>query len=254
MDAMSVESPNWRTDLYNKYYGAADKNTELSADEQALLEQIRQNGTVIRAVADPDDNPYSWATDGRAQGIAVDLFKATAERLGLQYEIVPVQTRQDYLDVLNAGTVGVWMDVDFRYEDNGPTKYRITDPYMDTTVSVLRSRDFSGRPQKLAVVDYNASVKELLAQNWSDVEVRQVSGTDEAVRLIHTGEVDGTLMLTYTAQRIATDDVQNSLQADILPGATLQLQMGVNANDDRNFFSKMSHDIRTPLNVVLSMT
>lgn len=127
MDAMSVESPNWRTDLYNKYYGTADKNTELSADEQALLEQMRQNGTVIRAVADPDDNPYSWATDGRAQGIAVDLFKATADRLGLQYEIVPVQTRQDYLDVLNAGTVDVWMDVDYRYEDNGPTKYRITD-------------------------------------------------------------------------------------------------------------------------------
>ena len=236
MDALSVESPNWRTDLYNKYYGAADKNTDLSDSEQALLAQMRDNGTVIRAVADPDDNPYSWVDDGQAKGMAVDLFKATADRLGLKYEIVPVSTRQEYLDALDAGAVDVWMDVDYRYEEGSGAKYRITDPYMDTTVSVLRSRDSSGRAQKLAVVDYNATVKELLAENWSDVEVVQVNSTDECVSLIRSGQVDGALMLTYTAQRLAKDDLQNTLQADILPGATLQLRMGVNANDNRDFY------------------
>lgn len=236
MDAMSVESPNWRTDLYNEYYGAADKNTELTASEEALLNQLREQGTVVRGVMDPDDNPFSWYEDNQARGIAADMFRKTAERLGLACEIVPVKTRQEYLDALASGAIDVWMDIDYNYEDQGDVKYRTTDPYMESTVSLLRSRDSSGRPNKIAVVDYNSSVRELLAQNWSDVEVVQADSTDECVSLIRSGQVDGALMLTYVAQRIARDDLQNTLQTSILPGAKLQLRMGVAATADRDFF------------------
>lgn len=100
--------------------------------------------------------------------------------------------------------------------------------------------------------------------------------------------------MSYTAQRLAREDIQNRLRVDIVPGALLELKMGVSASIDyrfyglwskalanvaetsgteiadelaaalekaeeateakQNFFSKMSHDIRTPLNVVLGMT
>lgn len=236
MDALSVESPNWRTDLYNKYYGAADKNTEFTAAEQALLDQLREQGTVVRGVMDPDDNPYSWYEDDQARGIAADMFRKTAERLGLQCEIVPVSTRQEYLDALASGAIDVWMDIDYNYEDQGDVKYRTTDPYMESTVSALRSRDSSGKMQKVAVVDYNATVREVLAENWPDIEVVQADSTDECVKLVRSGEVDAALMLTYVAQRIARDDLQNSLQTSILPGVRLQLRMGVAATADRNFF------------------
>lgn len=37
IDQMNIESPNWRTDLYNQYYGSQNSNTELTAAEKALL-------------------------------------------------------------------------------------------------------------------------------------------------------------------------------------------------------------------------
>ena len=58
--AMSIETPNWRVELYNKYYGATEHNTEFTASQRALLKQMQQNGTVIRATTDPDNAPYSW--------------------------------------------------------------------------------------------------------------------------------------------------------------------------------------------------
>lgn len=42
--------------------------------------------------------------------------------------------------------------------------------------------------------------------------------------------------MTYTAQRLARDDLQNRLREDIVPGAVLELSMGVNANDSTHFY------------------
>ena len=32
---MNVETPNWRSDLYNKYYGSVEVNTDYTAEEKA---------------------------------------------------------------------------------------------------------------------------------------------------------------------------------------------------------------------------
>ena len=237
IDAMNVETPNWRTDLFNKYYGAADKNTELTASEQAMLDNLRSQGAVIRGVMDPDGNPYSWYEDGQARGIAADLFRACARELGLDCEIVPVSTRQEYFELLNSGAVDVWIDLENGYEDggDGETAYRVTDPYLETTVSTLRLRD-SGPIEKIAVVDYDSSMKEIVADNWPTAEVFEAADTQACVDGVESGDYDAALLMTYTAQNLRKSYYQNNLQVDIVPGATLELRMGVNANDDRDFY------------------
>lgn len=39
-DAMNIDNPNWRVELYNKYHGADGHNTEFTAEESALLAQM----------------------------------------------------------------------------------------------------------------------------------------------------------------------------------------------------------------------
>ncbi len=107
IDAMNVETPNWRTELYNKYYGSQELNTELTDDEKALLEELQENNTVIRAVMNPDRGPYSWYRKGEAQGISADIFKAVADELDIKYEIVPVADRDEYWKVLESGDVDI---------------------------------------------------------------------------------------------------------------------------------------------------
>ena len=99
IDAMNIETPNWRTDLYNKYYGSEYQNTELTRAEQQFLKQLQADGTVIRAVMNPTEAPYSWYEDGQARGIAADIFRKTAEEMGLDFEIVPVATISVYMGV-----------------------------------------------------------------------------------------------------------------------------------------------------------
>ena len=235
IDAMNVETPNWRTDLYNKYYGSADKNVELTESEQVLLDQMRANGTVVRGVMSPDGNPYSWYENGEAKGIAADIFRACAQELGLDCEIVPVQTREEYLEAIESGAVDVFMDVKGSYNADG-ADYRLTDPYISTSVSLLRESYASGPVEKLAVVDKSSTVREIAAKNWPNAEIVTIGDTKASVRAVESGEVDAALLMTYTAQNLRSTDMQNSLQVDIVPGASLDLKMGVNAQDDRDFY------------------
>lgn len=236
IDAMNVETPNWREDLYNKYYGSQDYNTTFTDAERELLSEMQQNGTVVRAVMDPDGAPYSWYEDGEAKGIAADIFRDTAERLGLKYEIVNVDTRDEYIDVLESGYVDIWMDVDCYYEDNNSHRYKITEPYLTTTVSLLKSRSSTGKINRIAVIDNNISAKEIISSNWPEAEIILMKDTSECVRNIIYGNVDAALLMTYTAQKLRRNDVQNRLVADIVPGCSLPLRMGINSDDDVRFY------------------
>ncbi len=107
IDSMNVETPNWRTELYNKYYGSEENHYDLTEEEQALLEELRQSGEPIRAVMNPNASPYSWYENGEAHGIAADIFRAAAEKLNLPYEIVPVSSKEEYEQAVSSGSVDI---------------------------------------------------------------------------------------------------------------------------------------------------
>ena len=238
IDEMNIESPNWRDDLYNQYYGSQDSNTELTSDEKALLKQMQADHTTVRAVMNPDNNPYSWyGENGRGHGITADLFTETAKALGLDYEIVPVSSRKEYQEVLESGKVDVCIDIDSYYADEGEYKYKLTDPYLTTTVSVLKRRGASGKMNRIGVLEDNLAMKEIIASAWPNAEVVLLSNTEECVEEIVSEELDGALLMSYTAQKAARDDIQNRLSVEIVPGMTLGLKMGINHKSSHEFVS-----------------
>ena len=236
IDSMNVDTPNWRVELYNKYYGSQNLNTELTDDEKALLTKMQENKVVIRGVMNPDGNPYSWYEAGKACGIAADIFKATAKKLNLKYEIVSVDDRAAYEKLLDSGKIDIWMDLSSYYQDEAAYQYKITDPYLTTAVSVLRQRGNSGKIQKIAVIGDNISMNEIISSTWPEAEIVKVESTKQCIMEIVNGDVDGALLMSYTAQKLSRDDSQNRLNAEIVPGATINLQMGVNAKDDYHFY------------------
>ena len=90
--------------------------------------------------------------------------------------------------------------------------------------------------QKIAVLENNSSTRSVIEQNWPGVEILVLNSLEECTREILHGRVDGALLMTYEAQRLSQQDVQNQLNVDIVPGMTLEVQMGVNARDNVLFF------------------
>ena len=237
MDEMNVETPNWRSDLYNKYYGSPSKNDDLTAEEQAYLERLQANGTVLRAVMDPDGMPYSWYEDGEAHGIVADIFTETARRLGLETEIVPVATRAEYDELLRSGGVDIWLDMTSTYEDEDSFIYKLTDPYLTSTVSLLQRADSSGSHVKtIALLEDNITVRGIAEARWPDAELVVVDSLEQCSRDVLNGKVDGALLMTYTAQQVRQNDPFNRLQANIVPSASIELRMGVSSQASYLFY------------------
>ena len=236
IDAMNVETPNWRTELYNEYYGSPSKNDEFSAEEDQYLASLQRGNAVIRAVMNPDGAPYSWYDGTEAHGIAADLFIETAKRLGLDYEIVPVASKAEYEKALSSGDIDIWMDIS-SYEDEGDCIYKLTDPYLTTTVSLLQRSDKTGRAQKIAILQDNIAVRSIAQTTWPNAELVEEDSLEQCMQDVLSDRVDAALLKTYTAQQLAQKDSLNRLRASIVPGASVQMYMGVNAQDSYLFYN-----------------
>ena len=239
IDCMNVETPNWRTELYTKYYGSAENDPELTAEEQAVLKKLQESGEPIRVAMNPDAVPYSWYEDGEAKGIVADIFKATAEQLRLTYEFVPVSDKEEYEKLLASGDVDIWLDMDGCYEDEAENfnKYKITEPYLTTTMSVLRTRGASEKIETLVANDDHITIREIFSDVWPEGKLTIVDSAEKCRQQVLSGKADAALLMSYTAQRLAREDLQNRLRVDIVPGAVMELRMGVNANDSHYFYS-----------------
>jgi len=236
IDIMNIEMPNWRSDLYNLYYGSQSYTTKFTAEEEAFLEKMRSDGTVIRGVMNPDRNPYSWYENGEAKGIVADIFAATAKELGLDYEIVPVSSQDEYKELITSGQVDVWMDMDSYYDDQGDYKYIITEPYLTTSVSVIHRRGNSGHIDSIGITEYNLAIQEIIDKTWPEADIVLYDSEKRCSEALINYEIDGVLMRSYSAQKLARDDTQNRLSVDIVPGADINIKMGINSKDNRYFY------------------
>lgn len=93
----------------------------------------------------------------------------------------------------------------------------------------MRRRGALGKLQRIAVIDDSVTVKEILNNEWP-------KDTDECVQRLVNENVDGALLMTYTAQKLARDDTQNRLRVEVVPGASMSLRMGVLSEVDRSFY------------------
>lgn len=236
IDAMNVETPNWRTELYNKYYGSPAKNNEYTKEEQKLLQKMQEENTVIRAVVNPDRKPYAWYEDGQVEGILVDVFQTVATKLGLSVTFLPVTSADEYRQAIADGEADVWVDVADPSTAQNEGIYKITDSYLTTTVSVMQRSDNAAKLNRLVVVGDNIAIKRIINDAWPQAEVTELETTQECKDAVLNGQADGAVLMTYMAQRIRQDDDRNRLRVDIVPGATVDLYMGVNATTTDAFY------------------
>ncbi|WP_420391675.1 ion channel [Acuticoccus sp.] len=98
---------------------------------------LGQDGPVV--VGAPDRPPFAFTgSDGAWQGIAIDLWRMSAEELGLAYEIVPLEA--DGAGALGGGTVDVALAVDATAEGEASADYLM--PFYTATLAVASEREF----------------------------------------------------------------------------------------------------------------
>ena len=85
---------------------------------------------------------------------------------------------------------------------------------------------------RIGVLEDTIAMKEIISSVWPNAETVLMTGTEQCVQGIMNEKIDGALLMSYTAQKLARDDTQNRFSVDIVSGSTLGIKMGINSELD----------------------
>ncbi len=238
INEMDFHDPNWRDSLHETYYATdQDGSIIMNAGERAFLEEHRASGVPLRLLMNPDRLPYAYFQDGQAKGILPAVFDVLAQRLGLQYEFVPVADRDAYYALRASGAADVVLDFIGDYYLAEEEGYKITVPYFRTNFARLTLDSFTGSVDRLAVVDRAEALEDLLARRYAQDTVIRYPTMEDCVQAVLDGEADATILYSYTAESCVQQDVRNQLSYTVFGETTLSYAVGSNVPGGRYLLS-----------------
>lgn len=100
MRSMNDSQPNLQMELYDHYFRYSG-NFQISQEYRDYIQSLGP----LKVLFFSGDAPYQYLRDGRLMGFAVEYWENFANRTGLQYEAVVVDTYQEAVDLVESGQV-----------------------------------------------------------------------------------------------------------------------------------------------------
>jgi ABC-type amino acid transport substrate-binding protein len=151
---LDIYQPEWRSELWNRYYGGSSSTSiPFSVRELAYLKSLQADKKVFTVVMDPELEPYSYFDqDGNPAGIFPEIFAVIAKQARIQYRILPVKNRQEYLQLLVSGTPDLNLNAYYDYNLAEKLGYQLTSPYWNVVLVQMLLKEHTGPVQTVAAM------------------------------------------------------------------------------------------------------
>lgn len=230
---MDLNTPGWRMELKNKYfYSNYSDEIMLDRAETEYLNWLNNNNIKLKVVTNPDLAPYSYYENGSAHGIAAEIFEEIANRVGIPYEYVVMNTYEEYNEYVKNGNA----DIDLTcFSSYGLAEYHgleLSNSYMSTSLALLSTGTHSGDISNIAEIrnfTKNTTYNSELADRY---HVDEYDTYEECIKAVLDGDSDATYMYTYQVQKAVEDDIKNRLTYSILPEYNIDIAIGVKESTD----------------------
>lgn len=243
LEKMEIEEPNWRVDLYEKYFpNYTDEMFYLTSDEHEMVDELNREGYVFKVLASPERYPYSYRDEtGRITGIMFDVFETLAERIGIKYEILKPKNTAEYLKLLSSGEADICLDMTPDLYTAESYNYQITETYLTAPFSWVRRSDYFGSINRAAKVDvfYQTPAQYYFDNKKIALEYVILSTREECVEAVRSGIADGYCTYTYMAEKIIYENERGDLAVEFSP-IEAEFTIGVSENIDHSFVSIMN--------------
>ena len=234
---MDVFSPNWRTELHNKFYSLTNESElQLSAAERTTIAE--HTGQTFLAAVNPDNAPYSYFQNGQACGIIPELFSKIAQRAGIHYRVVETPDRAGYQALLTKGTIDFVMDAGWHASAAENMGYKLTMPYLRLPIAQLTQYNIPPEKQTSVAVPEGPIPSHL--HNMPLFRSAAFTITDsvsDAVQAITTGTSTMVILYAAVAQHWMQEHIGTPLRLSLIPGAGIDIKIAVRTDLDYHLLS-----------------
>lgn len=226
--------PNYKEELYNRYYGEYNFRGMMFTQEEM---DYLASKPVVEIVPACRQQPYEYydSKTGKYEGIIPDILKELTAITGIEFQYVTDVERWDYLKEKEGNVITSFTDnFDWANEKN----LNVTQPFVKSEVAILlNNADDPIRTAALCNQDFlNYSVQKA----YPDWKVTTYANPQECVEAVLTGETDCTLLNTHEAEYYLSMGKYQSLTQLVSGDIDQDISFGVSHQSDPMLYSVLS--------------
>ena len=244
---LDIYSPEWRSDLYKKYYTLdTAQSIAFSSEERDYLKQLKANAVVFHVIMNPEAAPYSYFDEqGNPQGILPKIFAEIAHRANISYQILPAGSQLEYQALRASDDADIDLNAYFDYSTAENRGYELTRPYLSTFLAQLTKKENTKDPQSIAVP--NSQIPALLAGSgiFAYKEIHVLASPAECIEAVTNNKYDAACLFTYSAQKFQREDKKSQLRINSLPQTDIGLSLGISTHTDYRLLSILNKSVES---------
>lgn len=236
IDQLDAAEGDWQNDLENKYYFHEHyRRLDFTDRERELIREYSHDGKKLVVAACTDKKPYAYVENGKPKGILFDYFACLADYVGVDYEIIVSDDREEYMRWCDENRMDVSLDGRFSDEKQIEDKKRtITPVYTTMNLALVTRRDFAGEIERLAVASAPGlfGIEEGIAPNAKEIDYPSREATMQAVL---DDEADAAVVYFYTAQQFVNKDQKGILTYSMIDEPSYDYHLAFTPNVSHEF-------------------
>lgn len=241
MDRILGYNPNFNNHLYAKYFSkpVSDKIV-FSAKEMEYINKKPEIEVLIDPIWYPMES-YNNITK-QYEGIIPDIMNQISKRSGLKFEFVTLDSSIAALnDIASANSYNKITSISFDYKWANENNVKITQPFISTSIQMVRKYPKSAETVALVRKDYITNmVKEL----YPELKVKYYESAAESIAAVKSGKVDSTFINNFEAEYYMSLEDYSGLYFSTVNTFKQDICLGLSNNSDPMLFSIISKCIQ----------
>lgn len=187
-------NPYFMSQMEEKYFSSRKDQLVISDEEQAFLDK----GKVFKAGVLTNQPPFQYCDEnGELKGIAIDVLKSIAEKIGLNIEWIPIETTAELDEMMVNKEIDIRVAMTYDYDYAEELRIQMTNPYLEAQY-IMMMNDSTGTDNltdKTLALTKSVEYKyvETTSTKWYDT-------IEECVMAVNNGEADYMFGDNYVVQ------------------------------------------------------
>lgn len=229
LSQISLNDPEIKYRLYEKYYGSTRTALSLTKEEIAYL----KNKRIIKAVTSPQQYPILWIEKGEYKGIFADIINSISKDLNVTVEIIPTNSYKESIQKIKNGEADIILDIEQDYSWAEENHVNLTSSYLSMPFSMITRNEKLPQNPSVAVLDgYYFSDRTIKTLYPSNRIVRYASA-QEVFNAVSEGKQDIAYLNSYFVQGMMLDRKYRHLTSDFNNGFSSDISIGINENVEK---------------------
>jgi len=204
-------------------------------EEQSYIDQC---GTITVALS-PDNFPYSTMQSGTMTGIFPELLTMLSYETGLQFEILPCDTYEEYSQMKIDRVADIVLATHVTPKEASEVGYRLTSSYFNIPYSKIELRENQSATSKVAALRRpSAEAMEAEKYYYSD-QIIYYDSMQQCLDALDQHACEAVISNSYAAEYIQYNDLKNQYVVKELYDNNVKIYAGVSRRCDRNLHKIM---------------